>query len=119
MRKFNSVIAGLILAGFAVFLTVEGAEAFCVHNDSDRDMRAQQVSNGSVWRAFNAKIDPGDQACCPWTEKDCNKSGGKTDPVGLNVFKSPSLDQVCMDYTIPANGDLYINGKSGNYSCSQ
>jgi len=42
-KKVNLVLAGLVLAGLAVFLTVEGAEAFCVYNNTDREVVAAQT----------------------------------------------------------------------------
>ena len=44
MKKFNSVVAVLVFAVFAVFLAVEGAEAFCVYNNTNTNMIVEQTS---------------------------------------------------------------------------
>ena len=113
-----SKIIGVLMASVLFFAFTGQAGAFCVHNNSDIKFEVQQVTNGSFWKRFDVEIDPGQQACCPWDEKDCNKSGGPADPVGLTAV-NPYVKEACTDYKIPANGNLYIKGAGANSYCSQ
>ncbi len=124
MKKMMKVSGGL-MAAVMVFAFAGQARAYCVHNETDRQMTASQVLNcgPSTWQCFKQDIDAGQQKCCNWSTSDCNESGGQTDPVGFDVYYKPhwysSSVGLCHNYQIPANGDLYIKGSNGNYSCSQ
>lgn len=118
----NSTVLTAAVLAYAI---AGPAGAYCVHNKADLEFYVTQTSNGSFWKPFSAKLQPGENACCSWTEKDCNKSGGQTDRVGFtastggHVIYYPGGGYACQDYQIPANGDLYVKGSGGHYSCSQ
>lgn len=97
------------------FVVAEPVGAYCVHNKSDVTMQVSQYANGSFWKPFKATLDPGQQSCCSWTTKDCNKSGGETDAVDFKISHAHGDD---LRTSIAANGDLYIQGRNGNYYCT-
>lgn len=113
MKMMNSLAVSAAVLAFAF---TGHAGAYCVHNQSDTTMHVDQSKNGSFWKRFNVKLDPGQQACCSWTSKDCNKSGGQTDAVGFSVYHS-EFNYIDCGATIPANGDMCISGTPGNYRC--
>ena len=122
MRKFNSVIAGLVFVVFAVFLMVEGAEAFCVYNNTNTNMIVEQTS-GHGSHGFDKKILAGENKCCNWQNKDCNKEGKRDSIVKFTVKYSPwgavKYYYVCEDFPIRAGGSLTISGGGDrNFSCS-
>lgn len=122
MKKVAGKGLGFVVAAVLLFAFAQQVGAYCVHNQSDATMHVVQYMNRSFWKPFNVHISPGQQSCCSWTEKDCNKSGGATDTVGFNVDSYGVSDRfinVCNYVTIPANGDLYIKGSKDVYSCSQ
>ena len=106
------------ITGMLVVLPLLGlasqACAYCVTNKTDRTVHVQQVTN-DAGSAFKEWLDPGSQKCCNWKTHDCNKSKGKTDPVGFDAYvveKAGLFTEtrlyLCQDYRIPANGDLYL-----------
>ena len=125
MRKFNSVVAVLVFAVFAVFLAVEGAEAFCVYNNTDTVIYATQTSGGN----FSKSISPGEKECCNWKEISCNgvgsppKRGKRDSTVRFDVdYYTPysphyTKENCCKDFPIKAGGWLTVEGSGGNYKC--
>lgn len=122
-RKMKKMVEGLsvLTAVVVVWLAFAGqAGAYCIHNKSDVKIHVTQMENVSFWKPFYADINPGEQACCHWSTKDCNKSGGKTDSVSFNVdyfIDRDTLHRVCEYVKIPACSDLDITGTNGNYRC--
>ena len=123
-KTVNSVLAVLVLAVLAVFLTTEGAEAFCVYNKTDKKMRVEQTGGHGArfYSKFVAELLPGESACCNWQNEDCNKEGKKDSIVRFEVFYHtegffPGREHVCRDYPIQAAGALTVEGSSGNYRC--
>lgn len=116
MRKFNSVIAVLVLAGFAVFLMVEGADAFCVYNKTALDyVHAYQTSGGN----FDEYIPTGSSKCCNWSEKSCNKGGTRTSKVKIRVDKTNVPYTTICEKEFDAGGWLEVTGDyRTSYSCS-
>ncbi len=115
MKKMEKMVVVLAAAGM-LFAFAGQAGAYCVHNNSDMLVHVSQVSNASFWKPFGTDLNPGNSACCPWSTKDCNESGGQTDPVGLTVT-SYSENTMCENFQIPANGDMTICGSNGGYRC--
>jgi len=125
-KKVNLVLAGLVLAGLAVFLAVEGAEAFCVYNQTDRRINVEQTGGHKKDSGFVRGIDPGGKECCNWQNKDCNKEGKRDGIVGFSVYYWKTAPgpgpigvaiDICQDFAIQAGGWLTIEGKEGNYKC--
>jgi len=125
MRKFNLVIAGLVLAGLAVFLTVEGAEAFCVYNYTDVSIQVNQTSGYKTGGGFSAEITPIQwQDCCGRWEP-CNEEGKVDSILRFNVewYKTPmrgslkTTETICKDFPIKAGGWLNVKGEKGKYQC--
>jgi len=117
----------VILAAAFMLLNLAGqAGAFCVHNRSSAVMHVRQTSNGSLWKPFVVTLNPGEQACCSWETKDCNKSGGRKDYVGFEVVtKSCDGNEIevsaCIGYKIPADANLYIRDEAHcvTFSCHE
>ena len=121
MKKMTKGL-GLLTVVVLLFAFTGQADAFCVYNRSDKTMTFDQTSGGKVFSDFRATVDPGQKSCCHWSEKDCNKSGGKTDMVGFNVYYRQAPDPlpptyVCEGVTIPACSALEVTGSYGNYKC--
>ena len=123
--KMNLFLAGLVLAGLGVFLMVEGAEAFCVYNKTDKQITVIQTSGHKKTHGFSLIINRGDSECCNWKNSDCNKEGKKDSIVKFNVFyqevrppdrKIYDMD-ICEDFPIKAGGWLTVEGSGGNYKC--
>ena len=120
MRKFNSVLVGLVFVVFAVFLMVEGAEAFCVYNNTDIVVEAEQTEGGN----FHKRIGSNNE-CCNWKEKSCNKGGKRDSIVKFDVYYKisdhrivPEKVFICKDFPIKAGGWLTVTGKkSDGYKC--
>ncbi len=110
-----------VLTTAALLLAFAGQTyAFCVHNNSDGKINANQTSmNSSSWgfKRFSATLGPGDSACCNWQNTDCNKSGDPTAGVSFNIYPYGEGQMVCGNFEIPANGDLSVCGSGGNYRC--
>jgi len=119
MRK----ISGILTAAVLLLALTGQSSAFCVHNKSDKNMNVNEVSGGSYSKHFSkSPLYSGQDACCHWSNTDCNKSGGKTDPVSFSVYiDAPGTiaggSRICEDATIPACSDLDITGSNGNYNC--
>ena len=118
-KKIGSVFTGLAFVVFAAFLAVEGAEAFCVYNKTDKPMNAVQTSGGN----FGKNIPSGGKECCNWQEKSCNKGGKKDSTVRFKVYyqgegiRDWGYPTVCEDFPIKAGGWLTIEGSNDNYKC--
>jgi len=119
-KKVNLLFAGLVLAGLAVFLAAEGAEAFCVYNNTDIVVEAKQTEGGNFHkRVGNSK------ECCNWKEKSCNKGGKRDSIVKFDVYYKvsdnrivPETVYICKDFPIKAGGWLTVTGKkSDGYKC--
>ena len=121
MKKFNSVVAVLVFAVFAVFLAVEGAEAFCIYNNTDAQISVEQTSGHKKTHGFVGRINPGDNKCCNWQNSDCNKEGKKDSTVRFGVsykFAGGELPQIiCKDFPIKAGGWLTVEGSDVKYKC--
>jgi len=127
-KRVNLVIAGLVLAGLAVFLTVEGAEAFCVYNNTDmrvhEQLLVQQTGGHKTGRGFHKYIPAGENECCNWQNKDCNKEGKRDSIVRLDVSywghvpDAPDYTYpICHGVEIKAGGWVTVKGEKGNYKC--
>ena len=120
-KKVNSVFAVLVFAGFALFLAVEGADAFCVYNDTtDRIIQVEQVSGGKEGKQFKAKLTgTGEKSCCNWQNKDCNKEGKRDSTVTFNVYLGDYWQKnfICTNFPIKAGGWLTVEGSGGKYKC--
>jgi len=114
----KKIFAGLVLAGLAVFLTVEGAEAFCVYNNTDVVVVAEKAG-GDFIKAFSKKIPSGGNECCNWKNKDCNPKGKRDSTVWFNVryLKNDIGFDICTSFAIQAGGWLTVEGSNGNYKC--
>ena len=86
-KKVNLVLAGLVFAVLMVFLAAEGAEAFCIYNRTDTKIKVHQYGGGRKYSSFSAELNPGEKACCNWTNKDCNKKGKRDSTLYFNVQK--------------------------------
>ena len=118
-KKVNLIFAGLVFAALALFLAVEGAEAFCVYNNMDGVIEVEQTSGHKKTHGFSGTIDPGDNKCCNWQNSDCNKKGKKDSTVRFDVSYSSGAAGIrsapiflCEDFPIKAGGWLTVeNGK--------
>ena len=118
-KKVSSIFAGLVLAALAVFLAAEGAEAFCFYNRTDTKIKVHQYGGGRKYSSFSAELNPGEKACCNWTNKDCNKKGKRDSTLYFNVQKEEKMhtnENICL-VTIHAGGYVLVTGKNGIYRC--
>ena len=123
-KKMNSILTALALAGFAVFLTAEGAKAFCIHNNTaDIVIGARQTEGGNF---HNDNIDINTRACCSWQEKSCNQGGERDSIVRLDVYYQDRSGQyyvlgdkyICRNVPIKAGGWLAVTGREREgYKC--
>lgn len=67
-RSILSLIVGILVC------TAPSADAFCVHNETKREILAAQTTN-EFSTGFSARIKGGEKACCNWQNKDCNPKG--------------------------------------------
>ena len=113
IAAFTLIVCLLLPAGVS--------QAFCIHNKSDRPWYADQVQGDSVRNPFAPKIRPGNEKCCDWDDKDCNRAGSRHARVVFDVkstlSSSGSAKIVCSGVTISADGEFTIRGSGGNYYC--
>lgn len=120
-KKVNSVLVAVVFAALTTFAAVEGTEAFCIYNNTDRALQVIQKSGNVNTKGFNNNIDPGQNACCNWQNKDCNKKGKNDSTVTFDViYERPGsqfLSHVCTKFPIRADGQMTVTGKDLNYNC--
>ena len=126
LRTAGTSFAGLVFVVFAAFLAVEGAEAFCVYNKTDRVVRVEQVSGQKAGKGFSVKISPDDKRCCNWQTPDCNKEGKRDSKVSFDVYTEQTTigivnqpqARICADFGIEAGGWMTVvkkNDSRGDY----
>jgi len=113
-KKVNLIFATIVFAVVGVFL-VEGAEGFCVYNQTDTKIMVTQVAGG----IFGKIVDPGEKVCCHYEDRRCNEGGKMDSIVTFNVGKQESTwyKSVCLDFSIKAGGWLLIEKIDGKYMC--
>ena len=123
-KKFNSIFMALVFVALTAFLAAGSAEAFCVYNKTEDSLViAKQVEGGDFQK--DVARGKGNEVCCNWQEKSCNK-GGKKDSIvkftikrwhqaGSGLFPYPI---VCEDFPIKAGGWLTVRGNAKDgYKC--
>ena len=111
MKRF-AIAASCVALLLGLLLAPAGpANAFCIYNRSDKEVKVEEVGGGSFWRQFHDKIKAGDHACCNWKNKDCNKHGKRDSVLRFNV--SYGGDDVCQEVEVEAGGWMDIK-RSGN-----
>ncbi|MBM4276681.1 MAG: hypothetical protein FJ130_02225 [Deltaproteobacteria bacterium] len=127
-KKLNLVFAAMVLALLSAFMAVEGAEAFCVYNRTDKVVRVEQVSGHKAGYGFSNKISPDDNKCCNWQTSDCNKEGNKDSRVSFDVFTEQreaykADERICADFWIEAGGWMTVVKKHDDrgdyYTCER
>ncbi|KAI8366517.1 hypothetical protein BD560DRAFT_424880 [Blakeslea trispora] len=107
-----------ISVSIAVFLFALSVQSYCVYNMVEAEgvnyrIRQTQNNAGSNYyaRFSRDELKPGESACCPWTSKDCVKSGGQLDLVTVSyrcmqegIIGHPSVIDV------PGGGWIEIHG---------
>jgi hypothetical protein len=119
MKKMRKEL-GVFTAAVLLCAYAGQAGAFCVHNKSDINVNVDQSAGGSFWKGFSAVLAPGEDACCHWSNTDCNKSGEKFSVVKFNasIGFSKSGQYICSDVAIPACSDMGITGTAlHTYTC--
>ncbi len=111
-KKGAALLTVWIFSTLLVFLMTERAGAFCVYNNSDRQMHVMQSYGFEIGRGFDKFISSGDHACCNWKDKDCNKKGKRDSTVKFNVDYARFVFYFtpCADFPIKAGGWLSISG---------
>jgi hypothetical protein len=119
--KRGFIFPGLVLAAATVFLAAEGAEAFCVYNKTDKKIIVNQIEGQKNNRVrFYNEINSGDNKCCHWSNKDCNRKGKKDSTLKFTVTvikDSWHAPHVCQNFAIKAGGWLTVRGTDGHYNC--
>ncbi|PKN33254.1 MAG: hypothetical protein CVU61_14140 [Deltaproteobacteria bacterium HGW-Deltaproteobacteria-19] len=117
-KKKAVLFAVWIVSAIFLCLTAEGADAFCVYNNTDKEFNAAECHGGKTAKGFEKNLKPGDHACCNWENKDCNEKGKKDSIVAFNVmFTQVDMDNACLDFPVKAGGWLSVSGKNGRYKC--
>lgn len=98
------------------------AQAFCVKNETNWVLTADQKTNHKMFQGFHESLGPGDNKCCSWQNDTCNKEGKETSSTLIEVSYSmpgglSNVTIVVCDHVIHANETLAITGKDGNFSC--
>jgi hypothetical protein len=70
MKVYRNIVLTLLIAIGCLAFTSSPAQAFNIYNHSSVFVTAK-VSDGD----FVAKIPPGENRACHWSNKDCNSSG--------------------------------------------
>ncbi len=98
--------------------------AFCVHNKTDKKIRANEISGGLLFKNFQEDILAGQTKCCNWKNRGCNVSGHRDKIVKFDIYYKVlrggvvmDTEYICVNFGIKAGGDLVIKGKNGNYKC--
>jgi len=127
-KKVSLVFTGLVFVVLSTFLVVEGAEAFCVYNKTDKVVRVEQVGGHKAGYGFSVKISPDDNKCCHWSTSDCNKEGNQDSRVSFDVFiehREPykTDERICADFWIEAGGWMTVVKKQDSrgdyYTCER
>ena len=118
-KKFSSIFMAVVFAALTTFVAVEGAEAFCVYNNTD--IRIYVAKIGGRDRDFKKDIPTGRNVCCDWQTEDCNPTE-KGDSV-VRFYVSTQIQQhgertLCERFPIKVGGKLVVEGKDGHYLCS-
>ncbi len=71
-KKVNLIFAGLVFIALTTFPAVEGAEAFCVYNETDTAIRVVESFGSKPLHEFVVMIEPDEDKCCNWKNEDCN-----------------------------------------------
>ncbi|PKN33253.1 MAG: hypothetical protein CVU61_14135 [Deltaproteobacteria bacterium HGW-Deltaproteobacteria-19] len=119
-KKRTSVLFAVwIVSVIFLCLTAEGADAFCVYNNSDLEFQVQETHGGRKFKEFIKVISPGNHACCNWKNKDCNAKGKKDSTVKFLVAFTQVLPiNLCVDFPVKAGGWLSVSGdRKSPYKC--
>ncbi len=116
--RIRNLICMLALV-VAVMVCTTRAEAFCVYNKSDIPIEVKQTKGYSSWgKRATWVIGPGQNRCCNYKNKDCNKSQEKTAKVEFRVFyQVASRPLVMCKKELKAGGWLTIKEKGDGFSC--
>ena len=118
-KRLSAFFAVWFVSAIFLCLTAEGADAFCVYNNTDLEFQVQETHGGKKFKEFIKRINPGDHACCNWKNKDCNTKGKKDSTVKFLVaFTQVDMINVCVDVPVKAGGWLSVTGnKKHGYKC--
>lgn len=126
-KKADFIFMALVLVILPAFFTVGSADAFCVYNETDKVLFVQETGGGKIpsFGGFIARnLQPGENKCCNWQDKDCNSKGKRDSIVTFQVstvpitsHDPPSID-VCTGFPIKAGGWLTVVGKNNRYTCT-
>lgn len=127
MKQINDIIIVSAMAfGIAMLTFASPALAYCVHNQTDRAIHVKQTEGGThtPFKRFSKKLKVGESACCDWRDADC--AGDKDMYVTLNAhyfvpnttgLHLPTIRFVCNEFSVLADGKMFIQGKDGGYTC--
>ncbi|KAI8327112.1 hypothetical protein EDC96DRAFT_451172 [Choanephora cucurbitarum] len=101
-----------------IFLLAMPVHSYCIYNKVQAEgvnYRIRQTPGNAGLNYFarfsRSELKPGESACCPWTVKDCVKSGGQNDVVTVayrcmqgGMIGKPSVVDV------PGGGWIEIHG---------
>ncbi len=109
-----------VLTILSVFLTgAVDLSAFCIYNNTDVSIYADQINGGNFFTELEAVINPGKKECCNWKNKGCNKKHKRNSKIKIEVSlikSNVAYKQICRK-TIKAGGALVVTGKNDHYSC--
>ena len=87
----------IVLAALAL-LAASHAHAYCVYNDTDRDVTVTQERHPDSMRderKLNRVLTPKSQVCCEFHKLDCNPGGRANSVVNLEVRIAAEPRYVC------------------------
>ncbi|KAI7898315.1 uncharacterized protein BX663DRAFT_582176 [Cokeromyces recurvatus] len=110
------IICTLLLILSSYILTIR---AFCIYNDT-KDItlavRQEPFNSGSNYfsRFKREALQPGESACCPYTNTDCSKNANKEDIIFLDImaiFYGRHQDAETFITNLPSGGWIEIHGQ--------
>ena len=82
----------------ALLLASARVEAYCVHNETDREVTVVQEHHPNAMRderRLNRTLAPRSQACCDFWKLDCNPEGRENSVVNLAIAIPGNPGYVC------------------------
>ncbi|KAI8968911.1 hypothetical protein BDF20DRAFT_916346 [Mycotypha africana] len=111
MRLNNLIVVFSVYAAACISLI----HGYCVYNFTDDvSYRVRQLSQNSgvfdLGRFYRESLKPGESACCPYTNHDCNSTGDKNALIKVMFLGgTPTHKQLRINF--PAGGWVEIRGK--------
>ena len=87
----------ILIAAMITLFVPKTAHAFCVYNDAPFSIDVIQWAGGKDFKSFSRTIRPGRKACCHWSNRDCNRSGRRTETVAFKIQARLGHEKLVLD----------------------